>query len=52
MLLNNIEIPKENLPEAFADMFISKVKSIVDEQVISETVYNGIKKSIVLKPIS
>ena len=44
MLLNNIEVPKKDLPEAFADFFITKVKSIVDEQVISNTVYNGIKK--------
>ena len=44
MLSNNIEIPKKDLPEAFAEMFIRKVKSIVDEQVISETVYNGKRK--------
>ena len=44
MLSNNIEIPKKDLPEAFADMFIRKVKSIVDEQAISETVYNGKRK--------
>ena len=41
MFQNNIEIPKNELLDIYAEFFESKVKSIVGEQVISDTVYNG-----------
>ena len=44
MFYNNIKIPKKDLPDFFAGLFTSKVKSIVDEQVTSDTIYNGIGK--------
>ena len=47
MLLNNTKIPRKDLPDAFIELFISKVKSMADEQDISDSVYNGIKKLIV-----
>ena len=52
MTFNNTKIPNKELPDAFADLFISKVQTIVDEQVISNSVYNGTKKSIAQKAIS
>ena len=44
MTHNDIIIPNKELPNAFAEFFISKVQTIVDEQTISDTVYNGKKK--------
>ena len=44
MFFNNIKVPKQDLPDIFADYFISRVKIIVDEQTVSNTVYNGVRK--------
>ena len=52
MLRNNTEIPKNELPNTFAEFFISKVNSIVDEQVISTQFTMVSKKLAVLKAIS
>ena len=41
MHLNNNEIPINELPEVFAEFFESKVKSIVEEQLIIINVFNG-----------
>ena len=44
MYLNNTKIENNLLPDAFAEFFKSKVETIVNEQVISDTVYNGVRK--------
>ena len=44
MYLNNLPIPIKELPDSFAKSFISKVNTIVDQQTISDTVYNGTRK--------
>jgi hypothetical protein len=42
--LDKIEVPKINLPQAFAEHFKSKVDKIVLESKIDKNVYNGIPK--------
>ena len=44
MSFNNQEIPPSELPDVFAKFFKSKVQSIVDEQVVSDSLYNGKRK--------
>ena len=44
MYLNNLPISNKDLPDSFAESFISKVNSIVDQQTISDNVYNGVRK--------
>ena len=44
MFHNGIKIPEANLADSFAELFKSKVQDIVNEQVISNNVYNGKKK--------
>ena len=44
MSFNNQEIPPSELPDVFAKFFKSKVQSIVDEQVVNDSVYNGKRK--------
>ena len=44
MFCNNILIPESNLPDAFADFFMSKTTSIVNETLIENDVYNGQRK--------
>ena len=42
--LNDIEIASSDLPDIFADFFKNKVNNIVQEQVINNDVYNGVRK--------
>ena len=44
MFMNNIEIPKTEIPQAFADYFSNKVNIIVNEVTIDNEIYNGYKK--------
>ena len=44
MFLNDQEILPSELPDVFAKFFKSKVQSIVDEQVVNDSVYNGKRK--------
>ena len=44
MYLSNLPISIKDLPDSFAESFISKVNSIVDQQTISDNVYNGVRK--------
>ena len=44
MYHNNIPVAKNTLPDVFAESFINKVNEIVDQQSISDTVYNGTRK--------
>ena len=44
MLLNNETIEKENLPQAFANHFQYKIKTIIRDVKIDTEVYNGINK--------
>ena len=44
MTINNLPIESKDLPEVFADFFLNKVNSIVNQQHISDTVHNGHRK--------
>ena len=44
MTLNNIEIPNSELPDTFANFFKNKVDSIVNAQVVDDSVHNGHRK--------
>ena len=44
MTINNLPIESKELPEVFADFFLNKVNSIVNQQHISDTVHNGHRK--------
>ena len=44
MSLDNVPINETDLPETFAKFFKNKVQKIVDEQKISDSVYNGKRK--------
>ena len=44
MTLNNHEVPNLELPDTFANFFKNKVDSIVNEQVIDDSVHNGHRK--------
>ena len=44
MTLQNVEIIKNELPDAFADFFETKVNDIVNEQIVIDSVHNGHRK--------
>ena len=44
MFLNNTKIMESKLPDAFAEFFINKVNTITNDQTISNSVYNGVRK--------
>ena len=46
MYHNNTLIVNDELPDTFAESFVTKVKAIIDQQTISETLYNGTQKII------
>ena len=41
MYYNNIQIDENNLPDTFAEFFMSKTAKIVNETIINPNVYNG-----------
>ena len=44
MSYNNQNVNRNELPDAFADFFQSKVENIVNNQIINDQVYNGKKR--------
>ena len=46
MYLNDIPIGKNTLPDIFAESFVAKVNTIVDQQSISDNVYHGTRKIV------
>ena len=44
MFVNNNKIPKTETAQAFANFFLSKVRKIVNEVTINNSIYNGNKK--------
>ena len=44
MFLNNTKIMESELPDAFAEFFTNKVNTITNDQTISNSVYNGVRK--------
>ena len=44
MFVNNIEIPKTETQQAFAQFFSNKVNNIVNEVTINNKIYNGCRK--------
>ena len=47
MYYNNIQIDENNLPDTFAEFFMSKTAKIVNDTVIGPNVYNGQSKLFV-----
>ena len=40
-IINNLPIPRNNAPDAFADFFSNKVITLTNEAKVNENVYNG-----------
>ena len=47
MTLSNVEIEKQDIPDAFASFFKNKISQIVTESRVNNNVYNGIRKVFV-----
>ena len=49
MTLNNQQINPKDLPDTFAQFFLNKVSSIVNDQTIDQNVYNGLNKLVTVE---